>query len=197
MKATITDIDQRFSLESGAVANFVVIQLPSGRQVRAPIDDETVQAIISESQGVTPRDPVAEPEPSSKAFTHEDFDLETIELSPVASLGIHDREGAVAWEILPDSQLSPQMKKILKDSQINPIISNEDLEALKAQITERLDNKAKPGKVAWNEGPRRPISERPRRTVPMDEAGNPLPPGGIMETDPGEVQDDDDGVAQA
>ena len=31
----------------------------------------------------------------------------------------------------------------------------------------------------------------------MDEAGNPIPPGGIAEADPGEVQDDDDGVAQA
>jgi len=37
-----------------------------------------------------------------------------------------------------------------------------------------------------------------RRTVPMDEAGNPIPPGGIIEADPGEGPDpDDDGVAQA
>ena len=222
MKVLVTDIDQRFSLRTQAVTNYIVLQLPSGRQIRALMDDADTQAVIAESAG-TPQEPVAYTNDhrgrSEVAYTGpEDYgDGDPFKLSEQAfdtgpqltPVGPEDgwkhpeptkhvTSGAVEWEKLPDTQLPPQMKNILRASRINPVISLEDLDTLKAQILERMKTQPKAGAVEWDTGPRRKAASVPRRTVPMDEAGNPIPPGGIIEADPGEGPDeDDDGVAQA
>jgi|SRR5688572_5485742 len=225
MKATITDIDQRFSMETGRVTNFVIIRLPSGRELRAQVDDATMEELITESSKgpyeATPRDARVDAGSSSEVFVHEHFDNgfgydgavtqvarqqadeafgdgpPPTPVDEVEQLEHHVDSGVVEWAKLPDTQLPPQMKKILRDSKVNPVISVEDLDHLKAQILERLSKQPKPGQVKWNQGAQRETQSRPIRTVPRDEAGNPRPPGGITEIDPGESQDDDDGVAQA
>ena len=211
MKVTITDIDQRYSLAKGSVTNYIVVELPSGRQIRGLIDDEDAQAVITESSGSKPSEPETQGQLSPMS---EDFSLnmeawdtgpQKTPVGPERQSGWelpdderHITEDSVEWATLPDTQLPPSMKNILKASGIKPIITQEELTNLKAQILERMRGQPQAGKVDWNSGPRRDIGSRPRKTVPMDEAGNPKPPGGIIEADPGEGPDEDDeGVAQA
>jgi len=219
MKVLVTDIDQRFSLRNQSVTNYLVLQLPSGRQVRALMDDADTQAVIAESAGST-QEVHDHRGKSEVAYTGpEDFNEDNpFQLDPAVQLDSspqltpvgggddwktpeptkHVTSGNVEWEKLPDTQLPPQMKRILRASRISPIISIEDLDNLKVEILERMREQPKAGKVEWDTGPKRKMAAAPRRTVPMDEAGNPIPPGGIIEADPGEGPDeDDDGVAQA
>jgi hypothetical protein len=218
MKATITDIDQSYSLATGRVSNFLIFQLPSGQKIRAHIGDEDAQTVITESRTQASPAPRSQgiaydPDNPRPDFEHEDFgglDMSVVDGEPTKTpvnggydpLGPeptkHVNEGMLDWTRLPDTQLPPQMKQILKASRIPPMISYDDLQALKGQILERMRDKPQAGKVDWNGGPRRSGSGIPIRTVPMDEKGNPMPPGGIIEADPGEGPDeDDDGVAQA
>lgn len=224
MKVLVTDIDQRFSLRTQSVTNYLVLQLPSGKQIRALMDDADTQAVIAESAGAPQEVQYTNDHRgrSEIAYTGpEDFSEDNpFQLDPAVPLDTspqltpigdmpqggwdapeptkHVTSGAVEWEKLPDTQLPPQMKRILKASRINPVISLEDLDNLKIQILERMKEQPQAGKVEWDTGPKRRMGAVPRRTVPMDEAGNPIPPGGIIEADPGEGPDeDDDGVSQA
>jgi hypothetical protein len=262
MRATITDVDQRFSLQTQSFSNYLTIELPSGQRFQVPVDDEVVKVIIAESQGAPPeapleasprRDGVRMPPPPhpiedyEEAFkpfvpTHrqtnghavtpmgEDFMMEApgnlavvtkpepvtlLELEdegpqhtpvgdwPERELPHHVEEGMVDWQTLPDTQLPPSVKAVLRASQIPPLIMMSDLNNLKAEIVTHMANKPKAGKTDWNSGPKRQIENAPRRTVPRDEAGNPIPPGGILEMperDPGEIRGgggDDEDVQQA
>lgn len=209
MKATITDIDQSFSLDSRQMTNFLVLKLPSGKKIRLPIDEDLIDVVIAESTVPSNEVPEARDErvdagSSDAVFQHESFE----EPNPFTSgewqaaeeqveeeepLNSPDQHDVVDWEALPDSELSPKIKQILKTSRINRIITVSELTALKLQIEEHLSRAPKAGKVQWGQGPT-VAKERPIRTVPMDIAGNPLPPGGIVEADM--TQDDDDGVSQ-
>jgi hypothetical protein len=241
MKATITDITQRFSFETGTFANYLVLRLPSGRNVTVSTDDDTVAAVLAEAQGGTtetqphpeplqpaprrapPSPPppppvtpmgvdfiigqetqgslavVTKPEPVT-LLEIDDGPQETPVDWPERQLPHHVESGLVDWETLPDTQLPPSIKRVLRDSRIAKLITIDDLDQLKAEIIRHMTNKPKAGKVSWDTGPRRQIESAQRRSVPKDEAGNPIPPGGILEMperDPGEVRDEDDGVQQA
>lgn len=225
MKVLVTDVDQRYSLVSKSITNYLVLQLPSGRKIRALADDADTQAVLTESSAARSTlepavqytndfrgwseieyqgpedygsdDPfklAAVPLDSSPQLTPVEGSVKWDEPEPTK----HIASGMVEWEKLPDTQLPPQMKHILRVSRVSPTISVEDLDKLKLEILQRLDSQPKAGKVEWDTGPRRQLSSAGRRTVPMDEAGNPIPPGGIIEADPGEGPDeDDDGVSQA
>lgn len=213
MIVTITDIDQSYSLKSGAVTNYIVLELPSGLKVRVLAEDADAQAIINESHTPQPqRQPIAyDPDNPHPDYKSEDFgglnmdawdespqrpDVGRDPLAPEPTK--HQSEGMLDWENLPDTQLPPMMKSILKSSRVAKFLTYDDLQKLKGQILERLKDKPQAGQVNWSEGARRQVQGVPRRTVPMDDAGNPIPPGGIVEADPGEGPDeDDDGVAQA
>lgn len=204
MKISITDIEQSYSLKDGNTVNYAVVELPSGKKSRFVIDDEMVAEIIAESTRTNYGDGPREGEAASveDAHQHEFFtsigpEIEHTPIEAVEQYEHHVEAGAVEWEKLPDTQLPPSMKQIMRTAKLNPIISADDLETIKASILQKMGKTAKPGKVDWQEGTRRQVDNRPRRTVPMDDAGNPLPPGGIMEADPGEGPDEDDGVDQA
>ena len=202
MRVEITALDQSLSLGTGETSNYVVFLLPSGRAVRALVDDDTAAAVISEyGQGVVsgeeaaPRpivnfDPVAPP-------MRVNFDYDKAADPPRGPFVPEEEQ--VNWTILPDTQLPPGMRQVFEASGIEPVLSRTDFDNLKLKILEKLRVSGKPtvGEVVWDQGPQRQTRAAPRRTVPMDEAGNPMPPGGLVEADPGESQqDDDDGVAQ-
>ncbi len=46
-----TRIDQSFSLENGAMQNFLIVTLPDGSELRAPITDEQVEQLVKEVSG--------------------------------------------------------------------------------------------------------------------------------------------------
>lgn len=201
MRVDITALDQSLSLGTGETSNYLVFRLPSGKAVRALVDDDTAAAVIAEyGQGVVngeeaaprprtnpepeffqPISPPVQPWPATPAFT-----------APA-------EEEQVNWTTLPDTQLPPAMRQVFEASGIEPVLSRTDFDNLKLKILEKFRGAGKPpvGEVVWDQGPQRGVRSTPRRTVPMDEAGNPMPPGGLVEADPGESQqDDDDGVAQ-
>ena len=249
MRATITDVDQRFSLETQTFSNYLTIELPSGQRFQVPVDDEVVKVVIAEAQGAAPPEPAQtrpaprQPPPPrpledyEEAFRpfvpthnqatngsgsngHDQLAVVTrpdpvtlLELEdegpqptpvgdwPERELKHHVESGMVDWATLPDTQLPPSVKAVLRASQIAPLIMMEDLNNLKAEIVTHMANRPKAGKTDWNSGPKRQIESTPRRTVPRDEAGNPIPPGGILEMperDPGEIRGgDDEDVQQA
>lgn len=195
MRVELTDIDQRLSLQTGSMTTFLVFTLPSGGRVRTAIDEDEAARIISEFSGA----PIEE-EPEVMGTVHVDPEADwgfkpgespQVVLPPI--------EAKVDWTQLTDTQLPPSMRQIFEASGVETVLSVSDFETLKGKVLDKLSGSGKPqpGEVVWDQGPQRRAQSRSRRTVPMDEAGNPLPPGGIVETDPGETQDDDDdGVSQ-
>lgn len=201
--ATIVAIDQTFTLSSGKVTNYVVLRLPSGREARTQITEEEVDLFIQEAQRVPPAEEqqplqdVRDTNPSWQDPT-DPFDDHEVDQqdTPVVSAQPEPRP-VVQWEALSDEELSSEVKDILRASGVNPILAVDDLVTLREQILARLKKPAA-GKVDWNSGPKRGAKDpwANRKAVSQDEAGNPIVPGGIIETDPGENMDDDDGVAQ-
>lgn len=271
MRVTITDVDQRFSLESREFTNLLTVQLPSGQYFQVAVSDEVVKAVLAEASGTVapgpamghppapspvyhhpgvppttevytngrarpaappPRAPEPEQQRAHESEEFEDLvdgDYETqgqltivntpeavtlVELEtgpqptpvgdwPERELKHHVASGEVDWETLPDTQLPPSVKAILRASQVQRMLTIEDLDKLKADIVTHMaqaSKKPRAGQVNWDSGPRRQVESAARRSVPRDEAGNPIPPGGILEMperDPGEIRDDDEGVQQA
>lgn len=253
MKVVITDVNQGYSFETQTFDNSIIFQLPSGRLVRAKVEEQDVAAIILESQGVAappPRREIPSPPPRRPIETYEkafqpfvkkdeaeqrefedpdpftdgEWSGEQLAAPPPAApvtlleqdqsqpqptpvgdwpereLPHHVDSGMVEWETLPDTQLPPSIKKVMRDSQLNPILSIETINQLKLEISSHMANRPKAGKVSWDTGPRRQSTRALRRSVPMDEAGNPLPPGGIIEMQTESERtpsEEDDGVPQA
>jgi hypothetical protein len=199
MNVTVVSINQSYEFNSKKILNAVSLQLPSGRVLTIGIDQEDATALLSEVElPEQPSRPAVErskiqfdPEKLGEYFTPAETPVEER-----ATLEHHVSAGIVQWETLPDTQLPPQMKQILKMSGLAPSISIEDLDRLKLELATRLSQRPQVGKVSFNSGPQHTSRPPPRRTVPMDEKGNPLPPGGIVDADPGENPDDEDGVQQ-
>ena len=57
-----TRIDQSFSLEDGSSSDFLVLLLPDGTELRAPIEPELIPRIVHMMNGSAPRLAVATPE---------------------------------------------------------------------------------------------------------------------------------------
>lgn len=213
MRATITDINQRYSLEKKTTASFLVIRLESGLEFQVPVDDETLAAILAASQ---PAEKMTEQEEQS--YEQREIGREVIspeqaqyyrevnEIMNPQETSTEERSETwqseetetITWGQLPDTQLAPVIRQIMGTMKLAPVITRQEFEELKLAISTRLANRPKVGKVDWNGGPRRAPLHVGRRTVPMDSMGNPMPPGGIIqqEIDPGETPDDD-GVQQA
>lgn len=211
MNVTITAIDQSYSLKTGQVESFVVATLPSGREVWFAVSEENVGAIIEESQNSQPQEPSSGT--AAEKFV-EDFKEELLhdirEATTQVATEAESQEVEIAehspepepelieWATLDDATLPAVVKDVLKTSGVGPKLSVQDLTNLTIQILNHLKEAPAPGKVNWNTKNKRdqrdPWSNF--KTVPRDEAGNPLPPGGIVEPDPGEGWDDDDGVGQ-
>jgi hypothetical protein len=201
MKATITSVDQNYVLATKSVLNFLTFELPSGRRFQVPVDDGVVEAIIGESNqskahtdttGYLQHAPV-EPIPSVSRQLDSLF-----EEAPPANVSIETSVQHVEWASLPDAQLPQQAKNVMQASGVAPVLPREDFERLREQIMAKLSQRQEVGKVDWSSGARRAPTRVARRTVPQDEFGNPIPPGGVIEPDPGETRDeDDDGVQQA
>jgi hypothetical protein len=220
MNIILTDVDQRYSLHDKSFSNLLTLALPSGARFQVVVDDEVVAAVLKEAQGQpseyqpTLRQPAPPPSPVLYAvpavpqelevnpFEDEDGSPETPVDLP-EQLDHHVDSGVVEWETLPDTQLPPSIKRVMRLSKINPIISISDLDQLKLEIGKKLAERPKAGKVDWDSGPRRRVEAVPRRQVQMDEAGNPLPPGGIIELrseddkDSGEMRDEEEDAQQA
>jgi hypothetical protein len=226
MIVTIIDVNQRYVLQTQSFSNVITFRLPNGLEVAAVVTDSALQAVLTAAQGQpvqavsvreeaplptnvsrlpTPFKPpprVADPTQNPFLAT-EDFEAGPMETpvppSPEDQFEHHVEEGLVEWKLLPDTQLPPQVRHIMEMSQLPAMMTIADLDQLKLEITSRLAKRPQAGQVDWDSGPRRRVESTPRRTVSMDEAGNPIPPGGILEMreardarDPGEVREEED-----
>lgn len=215
MNVTITAIDQSYSLKTGEVTNFAVIRMPSGRVVRVALSEEDTQSLLVENstpyEEASDSDPVESQVAMEQLLAQEVLFQPSVVPSPTPAMDPtresgwkepfyehHVEEGVVEWEKLPDTQLPPQMKQVMRTAGINQFISIKELDDVKKMILERMSKKPKPGQVDWSGGSQAAGPWDNFKTVPRDEAGNPIPPGGIIEADPGELSDgdDDDGVGQ-
>jgi hypothetical protein len=165
------------SVADGTTKTFITLEVSPGVFVKAAVDEAAVTAIIGSmdlARGAQPEEPVmiAADEPAIE-FTPQEETEEAEEAE-------EDSSPMVDWT---QRTLPPQVKKILTDAGIPNEISENELEKLLGYVYNQLAN----SQAAVE--PVRPNGHR--RTVPSDEAGYPIPPGGITEADPGEVMDDD------
>lgn len=204
MKVTVVSIDQSYELSTGAVENYAILELPSGKRLRIAVSDEDTTSLISESTNELGGEPESwEIEELSRLPTPQERQLaksDVVHPGPHVAEVASDSAPVIEWEKLPESQLSSQMKNILRRSDVNKFISPDDLATLIAQMSEVLDKQPKAGKVNWNEGPKHPDTKNPwanLRTTPKEPLMSSVPPGGIVESAPiEETDDDDDGVGQ-
>jgi hypothetical protein len=197
MKLELTDVSQKFSLKTRLTENYLVFELPSGRIVEVPVSDEVTSLFLLEAVGPSAPIPAPPPPPPPPTSASRLSSPPPPPPAPIENRPVVKEQIMVDWRGLSDADLPTIVKEILVASDIQTPLPIEELAKLKFQILSELNQQPKTGEVNWNTGPQRPVTSSPMRTVPQDEAGNPLPPGGISEpADPGEVADDDDQVAQ-
>jgi len=194
MQITFDRIDESYSLSTGQVETFLVLVLPGGARIRTAVDEDTARAVLEASRSTTQA--LTTPPPVNGQGTAEEWtppetflDSYTLPETEPPPAG----EPVVSWENLPESMLPREAKTVMLSASLPKTLPQSDFLSLRKQIMEKLGEQ-QVGKVQWNGGARSNVTSVPRRTVPMDEKGNPLPPGGIIDTDPGEVAEDEDGV---
>jgi hypothetical protein len=195
MQITIDRIDESYSLGTGQVETFLVLVLPGGERIRTAVDGDTARVVLEASRTTVQTPTIPTPAPLDNGASTEWDPPETF----IDSYALPETEPpppgepTVNWEVLPEGVLSTAAKAVLRSANIDKTLTQSDFLSLRKQIMEKLAAQ-QIGEVQWNGGPRSNVMSVPRRTVPMDEKGNPLPPGGIGEADPGEVAEDEDGV---
>lgn len=168
-----TAIRNQFNLNTKQLQNFVVLELPDGVSIVAEISADAAQHLmeLSGEEGASPQ-PTPQPDP-----------IPTPEHNGVM----------VEWAKLPDEFLAPAMKKALTVLGTERTVSGPVLQAMINDIANKFtpddwatvlgEEPAQPqvqepsvNIVGWSEEPPRRQIPQPR-TVPKDEAGNPIVPG--------------------
>lgn len=218
-------IEQRIILATGALQNYVVIQLPGGKETRAPIDLETTKQLLEGAPMSEVRTQPVTPPPEALAPPPPPPPAPEPEHAPEPDTG----EEPVEWASLPDEVMHPLMKAALVRLNVAPILPVSNLTSLVEQINERFSQEdwqelqaAQASPPAPAPAPAPPAEEPPPpapvisgirwadgrpivpglmnrgRTVQKDEMGYPVAQDG--EVDPGEIvggmDTDEDGVGQ-
>jgi hypothetical protein len=203
MKADIIELDQRYSLNTKKVTNYVVFSLPGGNTIRAEISDEDAAALVESNVGDAAEEQAEEEAALSEEvrFVNEPSRFEDSVVAedeePLPVNGPSDQE-MVDWHELDEETLHPQVKQVMLQAGTPRTLPLQELIDLAQGIAKQL-SEPPPPPPGPQTGPSPLRASSPRRTVPMDAAGNPRVqrvPGGVVDSDPGEVFDEDDGVAQ-
>lgn len=195
MFVEITEIEQSFSLKDRQVANYLVLDLGNGKLLKVPVDEEAMQFIIEAS--VNGKE--VEPQVHTSGYM---APVSPPSSSSIEPLGEAFTQSKIKWMELPETQLSPFMKKILLQTGTPMELSQLDLDSLISKIIDKMSQakaETQPPSLQFVDGPvvmRRP----PMRTVPKDDDGYPIV-GTTQGIDPGEVVErsrdmDEDGVGQ-
>jgi hypothetical protein len=218
MQVTLTNLEQNMDLESKEALTFVTIKLPDGTSIRAELDEDSASALVDVLTGIEVE---AAPSQSPVPLPAVDHSFETLPSDynepSAAEVAFQHKIAEKIEDAVPnhpedmvdwgsDKNLSPVIREVLENAGVPKVMPRGELDELKIEILQALQqqNRPPPSEVNWNQsGQSAKQSHLSRRkTVPMDSAGNPIPPGGIIEaedSDPGEIpggDDDDDGIGQ-
>lgn len=230
MLSKIVKLDQSFNISLGHVTNYIVMELQNGSVIRAQVTDaeynhvlEAVSTMTDEAttENVHPQhleqgedyDPNA-PENTKAPYSAESVQAEDSEDvhseilfqasgsvdPPQAEDEEEEEEDMVSWRELPDTALSPLMKKILEDIALPDPVAYSTLEAVVAAVAEGKGpegNGAPTPGVRITEGTRIVSKVPPIRSVDKDEMGYPRVPQATQAPSVAGGEDlDEDGVGQ-
>jgi len=199
MQVQFKKISQEYPLEKGGlVRTMVSVKLKSGYEMELELTEAQLNAVLSESAQSSERD-------DTFSFVEPESDQEEV-VEKASS------DEPVRWSELSDDTLAPGMKALMVQLGVAPVVPLNDLIRLVDDISERMAaqeeltqggaEEAPPvpapapvsspkkvvGKLQLNPTPR-------RRTVPKDDAGNPIAPNMSAMRRPAD-DGDEDGVAQ-
>jgi len=205
MHVEVVKIDQSFNLANGEMENFLVLKFPN-KLVRAKVDEETVQDVLSTVMNGSPQEPVGA---LSGPLVDTDSALAQELLRPT-SAPEEDVE-YINWRELPEDELSPLMKNVLNDMNIPDVVPRAQLSTLIEQVIDYAQQQAQDESLPQADAvgqmqPQQPIPQPPQqpvgrvqfggrvvnmggapdpRSVPSDSKGNPVVPN--AGSDPGEI----------
>ena len=195
MIAEVVRIDQTLDLNGGGITNFVVFRLGEEIELRAAVDEATMQRVLvivgakdeEEAEIPPPMPTPAEIAAQHRARLQEEMDAKIAELQAKrAAAPIPKAEPAlIAWMSLPDSIISPMMKAALVRLGLPAEMTTESLQSAVEQIAEKFteaDWQATLGEPAIQKaGPRAPVipglGRAPQPKVLFTD-GTPMVPGG-------------------
>ncbi len=141
MRIAVTAITQNIDLRSGKQQSFLALELPSGRTLQVPVDEQTVVEVIKESKGAGAPEAKAETSfrmdatPSvarlDDATSYEEPMRETSQAPRNEDRG---RSSAILWMQLPEEVLSTKYKAALVSINAPETMSGEDLRNILAEI---------------------------------------------------------------
>lgn len=153
-------IDQSFSLEDGGVQNFLIITLPDGTELKAPIDEDQTDKIINESVNGS-----SNGANGSAVQTHDAWptpmERREVDESPVQTVGLQSPEqeqsdaqalfdsisgeeeaasegDLINWNMLPETVLTVTMKTAFKLLSAESQMTFEDIQQLSNQVAENF-----------------------------------------------------------
>jgi hypothetical protein len=184
MQATIEAIKQDIELYNGKkMTTSIRVRLPDGTVFFAAVDEVVVEQLLRLMNNEPGSAEVSPPTISdSEVFGGMGATIEP------------EEDPDVDWAVLPDSHLSPQMKKTLRELGLSQVMRVSELVAIVDKISEQQMAKAQE-RAQQQPGQLVPVPRA--RTVQKDDAGYPVVPGHMQ--DPGEVahlNSDEDGVPQ-
>lgn len=148
--ANITAIDQRVVLgaRGRTIQNYVVIELPGGAEVRAPIDEELVKHLMVMDAGEEPRPPQPHPPAPKKPSRTAGLRPPRPEPAPLtadeATFGGPEVEEpsseaeTVKWMSLPDSVLSPAMKAAFTKLEVAERLNPMQVRGIEREVNEKF-----------------------------------------------------------
>lgn len=194
----VTRIDQSYDLTGAAdtmVQNYVVLQLPSGREIRAPIGSDDVQALIRQYSDApmepmhatlvrrSPQPPAPAPAPMSAPMPVDEITPEPgPEQTPTQEGGITQEEAEttpIPWNELDDNILSPVMKAAFFKLKAPMLMSPRAIMALVEDISSKFtpeDWREVTGQDVIVEPPQ---PQPPRVRGPRWADGSPMMPGSV------------------
>jgi hypothetical protein len=146
-----TRIDQSFSLEDGGSQNFLVVTLPDGTELKAPIDDDQTDRIIRASMNGSNGASAEEAEPDTFQYSEDGGPVQTVGLaSPeqdhanaqalfneIAGETETEPEGElINWGALPNEMLTVTMKAAFRMLNTPSQLTFEDIQQLANSVAE-------------------------------------------------------------
>jgi hypothetical protein len=205
MIAEVVRIDQTLDLNGGGITNFVVFRVGDELELRAAVDEDTMQRVLvlvgakeePEEEPVPERNPLPGWPTPEEAAAQQQAQLQAEMDARIAELQQAQKQAAAAppipktepvlieWMSLPDNIISPMMKAAMVRLGMPTEMSVDSLQQATEQIAEKFteaDWQATLGEPAIQKaGPRVPVvpglGRAPQPKVTFSD-GTPMVPGG-------------------